>query len=85
VNLWAWAAEQAGTTDPNQLVETIENASYTGVMGTLEFEDNHDIVFDPEQLPQPIFQWQEQDGEGTQSLVYPSEYATGEWTKPDWF
>jgi branched-chain amino acid transport system substrate-binding protein len=84
VYIWAEAVEEAGTTNPDEVVPVIEDISYDGVMGTHQFEDNHNVVYDTDLIPQPIFQWQEQEGEGVQELVYPEDHATGDWIEPDW-
>jgi branched-chain amino acid transport system substrate-binding protein len=84
VYLWAEAVKEAQTTDPEEVVPIIEDISYDGVMGTHQFEDNHNVVYDSDLIPQPMFQWQEQEGEGVQELVLPEAYATGDWIEPDW-
>ena len=83
------AVEEAGSIASDDLVEPLENLSMTGVQGQIEFgardsQFPHDLKYSKSATPQVHVQWQEEDGEGTQTAVYPEEYATGEYTHPDW-
>ncbi|MFQ5340842.1 MAG: ABC transporter substrate-binding protein [Anaerolineae bacterium] len=80
--------EQAGSTDPDAIIEALENIQYTGVMGDFWFEYTSDNpVPDSEpawmwhQWPTPntyILQYTEVDqGAGDANVVYPRERATG--------
>lgn len=93
VHVFAEAAEEAGTLDDDELVDTIEGSGeFVGATGTIQFYDTdhehaHDRVYDPDD-PSTVgiyFQWQETDaGEGYREVIYPDEYATGEYVTPPW-
>lgn len=89
VTQYAAAVEQAGSTAPDDLIPVLEEMSFTGTAGTIEYyppdsEFAHDVVYDREKV-WPIYQqWQETDGEGEQVVVYPDELATGEHVTPPW-
>lgn len=85
------AVEQAGTFDPDALVETLETISIEGSTGTIEYYDGeqqypHDRVYEQGGGPSGslFFQWQEKDGEGVQKVFWPEEFATSEYVTPPW-
>ncbi|ARS90091.1 ABC transporter substrate-binding protein [Natrarchaeobaculum aegyptiacum] len=88
VTLFAEAVEQAGTFDADDLVGTLEDIAFTGSAGQIEFygrdhEYPHDLVYQRGETL--YFQWQEDDdGEGTQEVIWPDEHATSEYVEPDW-
>ncbi|AXR82987.1 ABC transporter substrate-binding protein [Natrarchaeobaculum sulfurireducens] len=87
IRLFAQAVEQAGTLESDTLVETLEEASLDGTVGTVEFYDRdhefaHDFVYHENEML--YFQWQERDGEGVQEIVWPDEHATAEFVSPEW-
>ncbi len=88
VMLFAHAVEESGTLDADDLVGTIEDASFTGAAGTAEFHDRnheftHDLIYRKEDTL--YFQWQEnEDGEGVQEVVWPEEQATADYVTPPW-
>lgn len=89
VQSYAKAVEEAGTTDSDKLVETMEGMRVTGTQGNIQFagkdaEFPHDVIYNQSDMPQVHIQWQEESGEGEQVAVYPSDYATGEYKHPDW-
>lgn len=85
----ATAIEDAGTTDSDELVNALENISYTGTIGTIEHygpdhEHAHDLKYGRDLVPSVWTQWQEVDGEGSQEVIWPDGYATGEYQSPSW-
>ncbi|MDS0475185.1 ABC transporter substrate-binding protein [Natrinema sp. 1APR25-10V2] len=88
VSLFAQIAEREGTLDSEKLIPALENVSYDGVAGTVEFygrdhEYPHDLRYvDDEWL---YFQWQENDeGGGVQEIIWPEKEATSEYIPPVW-
>lgn len=90
VALFADAVEKTGTLDSDELVSTIEEASFTGSSGTVEFYDRnhefpHDLKYDPDDPDATYFQWQEnEDGQGVQEIIWPESQATSEYMTPSW-
>lgn len=83
------AVEEAGSIATGDLIEPMLNTSLDLTQGHIEFgqpdsEFPHDLIYDQEDTPQVHFQWVEEDGEGVQKAVYPSEYANSEYQQPDW-
>jgi branched-chain amino acid transport system substrate-binding protein len=86
------AVEQAGTFDPDTLVETLESISVTGSTGMIEYYGNgkeypHDRVYEQGGggSGSLFFQWQENDdGDGVQEVFWPEEFATSEYVSPPW-
>ncbi|WP_165383941.1 ABC transporter substrate-binding protein [Natrinema altunense] len=94
ITLFASAVEDEGTFDHEELVPALENVSFTGTAGTVEFYDReaevagtpvaHDLVYNKAETV--YFQWQEDDdGEGRQEVIWPPEQATGSgYVTPPW-
>lgn len=66
-SLWAYedmyvlkeAIEAAGSTNPDKVVEALENLDYQGVQGRIRFAPNHDVLDDfPEFVGWVALQWQ---------------------------
>lgn len=78
-------AEEANSTSGEDLVPLIEDISYVGTTGTVEFygeghEFTHDVKFGPE-FVQPVYiQWQD----GQQEVIWPDEHATSTYQPPVW-
>jgi branched-chain amino acid transport system substrate-binding protein len=90
VMVFANAVESAGSLDADTLVGELEGISVTGTTGTIEFygpdeEYPHDVVYGEDALQPVYFQWQADEGEGTQEVLWPEGRATGEYVEPDWF
>ncbi|QFU82617.1 ABC transporter substrate-binding protein [Natronorubrum aibiense] len=97
IKLFAETATEVGTVDSDDLIPALEDASFTGTVGTLEFYGRdhqvegkeyghtHDIVYG-EDAHHPIYsQWQADDGgEGVQEIIWPEREATAEYAEPDW-
>ncbi|THE63916.1 ABC transporter substrate-binding protein [Salinadaptatus halalkaliphilus] len=91
--VFAQAVEQTSTDgstvmpEADDLVETLEEIEVAGSSGTIEFHDRdgeypHDLIY--REGDTFYFQWQEQDGEGVQEIIWPEEYATAEYVPPAW-
>jgi branched-chain amino acid transport system substrate-binding protein len=86
----AQAIEEAGSTEPQAIIDALENISYEGVLGTITFPVNSQNT--PEaagldskwwhQFPDPaitMVQYQEEGEDSTNAaVVYPETYITGE-------
>ncbi|QCC59353.1 ABC transporter substrate-binding protein [Natrinema thermotolerans] len=90
VALFADAVENTGTFDADELVSYMEEVSFTGTAGTVEFygrdhQYTHDLRYNSSD-PDPVyFQWQEnEDGEGSQEIIWPEDRATAEYQTPTW-
>lgn len=89
VNQYAAAVSEAGSTAADDVIPVLEGMSYTGTAGSIEYYDRsnefaHDVVYGRDKVF-PIFQqWQEEDGQGVQEVVFPDDLATAEHAKPPW-
>ena len=80
VMILAQAIEEAGTTDADALVETLENGSFTGAGGNIVFNERHGISVGEELVPFTFVQWID----GEQVTVWPKSVSTGEVVAPPW-
>jgi len=83
------AVEEAGTFDTDEVISTLEDISFTGTVGTIEFfgQDEtypHDVKPGEELFTGVYFQWQESDDGGAQEPLWPSDVATTEYQQPSW-
>ena len=84
------AIESAGSVDSDEIVAELEDLSYTGTSGQLEFygqgeEFPHDVKYGPEFAEGVYFQWQaDSEGNGTQEVIFPDSLATTEYQSPPW-
>lgn len=89
--MWAEVVEEEGTTDSEEIVPALADASYEGTRGVIEFNDEdhefpHDARFGEGYLRRINFQWQEEDdGEGLQQVIHPEDLATSDYQEPAWF
>lgn len=89
VKTWVEAVRRAGTLNEDEVVATIEELSFTGTMGTIEFYPRshkwaHDVKYGSKNVVPPVVQWQESDGKGKQALLWPETEATGKYKAPPW-
>ncbi len=89
VKQYAEVVAEAGTTDADEVVSGLEDSSYTGTVGTIEYyppddEFAHDVIYDPENVFPVYQQWQEDEGEGVQEVIFPEDLATAEYQSPPW-
>ncbi|PSP39144.1 ABC transporter substrate-binding protein [Halobacteriales archaeon SW_8_65_20] len=90
VNQYADVVSESGDVGGNAVVSGLEDSSYTGTVGTLEYygrddEFAHDVKYD-EELVWPVFQQWQPDGEGsgTQEVIFPDDLATADYQTPPW-
>lgn len=82
---WVEAVREAETVDPDEIIPTLEEISFEGVQGTIEFHDRdaeyaHDLIHGPDHVTMPVIQWQDE----TPEVIWPGDVATGEYQRPDW-
>ncbi|RME58562.1 MAG: ABC transporter substrate-binding protein [Caldilineae bacterium] len=90
IKIIAQAIEEAGSTDPQAIIDALENIEYVGALGTITFPINSKnppeaAGKDPKwwhQFPEPaitIVQYQEPGQDSTNAtVVYPPAYQTGD-------
>ncbi|MDZ7745464.1 MAG: ABC transporter substrate-binding protein [Halobacteriales archaeon] len=90
VNQFADVLSQTGDVGGDAVVSGLEESSYTGTAGTIEYygqdhEFAHDVKYG-QGLVWPIFQQWQPDGEGsgTQEVIFPDDLATAEYQSPPW-
>lgn len=93
---WATVATERGTVNADEVVSGLEESSYTGTAGSLDYygkdhEYAHDIKYNfrtdspPETGVNPVFQqWQESDGSGTQEVLHPEYVSSADYQAPPW-
>lgn len=85
VTLLAEAAEVAGSTKTDDLVDALSEIDYTGVQGRIRFDDSHDVIYgagDPKEGLSPLhFQWTKN---GDRRVIFPEAFADGPYTPPSW-
>jgi len=82
VMILAEAIRKAGTKG-DDLVNAIENISYPGVSGLIEFDKkDHHVLYGEGRPTQIYFQWQ---GEGKRVPIYPRKYAEADVILPKWY
>lgn len=90
IKLYAQVVEETGTTDADELVSALEQASFTATTGTIEFygrdqEFPHDPIYGEEAVYPVFLQWQEDgSGNGVQEVVWPEQYKTADYQSPEW-
>ncbi|EMA48036.1 ABC transporter substrate-binding protein [Halococcus saccharolyticus] len=90
VKLYAAMVEQTGTTDADELVSAMEEASFTATTGNLQFygrDENHphDPIYSEDAIYPVFLQWQEgEDGGGVQEVIWPEQYKTADYQPPAW-
>ncbi|QCS41435.1 ABC transporter substrate-binding protein [Natrinema versiforme] len=92
IKVFADAAERGETLESEQLVTPLEETSFEGTTGNIEFhgqndEHPHDVIYGEDKVHPVYFQWQENDaGEGEQTVIWPEQHAAegDEYETPDW-
>lgn len=82
---WVEAVREAESVAADDVIPTLEEISFEGVQGTIEFHDQddpypHDLIHGPDTVTMPVIQWQDDRPE----VIWPDEVATGEYQQPDW-
>ncbi|WP_435195189.1 ABC transporter substrate-binding protein [Natronomonas sp. EA1] len=89
VKQYAAVAEAQGSVEADAIVSGLEESSYKGTVGTVEYygkdsEFTHDVIYAKDKV-WPVFQqWQESNGEGVQEVIFPESLQTAEYQKPPW-
>jgi branched-chain amino acid transport system substrate-binding protein len=84
------AIETNESIDSDDIVSALEEMSYTGTSGQIEFygqdeEFPHDVKYGPDLALGVYFQWQTDDaGNGVQEIIWPDELTTTEYMAPPW-
>ncbi len=88
VKLYAHVAEERGTQSTDELIPALEDVSFNGATGTIEFYDKdhqfaHDLMYKP--VDNLYMQWQaDGEGGGTQEVIWPEKHSTSEYVSPHW-
>jgi branched-chain amino acid transport system substrate-binding protein len=85
VHQFASVAEEVGSVASDDLVSGLEESSYTGTAGTIEYygpDDQfaHDVVYEEGKVWPIFMQWQD----GNQEVIYPDDLATADYQTPPW-
>lgn len=81
VYMYAEAVTKAGSTDPDAVIKALEPASYVGIAGQMEFDENHDIKAGGK-YPSLLFaQWR---ADCSREVVFPKELRTADPIMPPW-
>jgi branched-chain amino acid transport system substrate-binding protein len=81
VYAYAQAAESAKSMDTDAVIKALEKTSMTGVPGTLEFDDSHDVKAGGKNMNLLFVQWQDA---GNRVVLWPKELRTGKFIMPPW-
>ncbi len=81
VHAYAQAVESAKSTDNDAVIKALEKTSMTGVAGTMEFDENHDVKAGGKNMNLLFAQWQEK---GNRVVLWPKELRTGKFIMPPW-
>lgn len=85
VKQYAQAVSSAGYVSSDEVVTALEDSSYRGTAGTIEYygpdhEYAHDVKYGQDTV-WPLFQqWQD----GSQEVIYPENLATADYASPPW-
>jgi branched-chain amino acid transport system substrate-binding protein len=84
VYIYAEAVKRAGSTDADKVIKALEQTSYVGIPGVIEFDETHDVKVGSATHKGPAFllaQWR--DG-CTREVVYPKQMRTADFKFPAW-
>jgi branched-chain amino acid transport system substrate-binding protein len=81
VYAYAGAAERAKSLDTDAVIEALEKTSLTGIAGTVEFDDSHDVKAGGKYENLLFVQWQDQ---GNRVILWPRELRNGKFIMPPW-
>ena len=81
VHAYAQAIERAKSTDTNAIIKALELTSMTGITGTIEFDEMHDVKAGGKYNNLLFAQWQDK---GNRVVVWPKELRSGEVILPPW-
>ena len=85
------ALEKVGnTTDTEAIIKALEETDFPGgdnnttTTTPIKFTKYHDLEFGGDYAQGILFQWQLNDGVPEWIAVYPQQFKTGDWQKPEW-
>jgi branched-chain amino acid transport system substrate-binding protein len=81
VYAYVGAAERAKSLDTDAIIQALEKTSLTGIAGTVEFDDTHDVKAGGKNQNLLFVQWQDQ---GNRVVVWPKELRNGKFIMPPW-
>ncbi|WP_335999219.1 ABC transporter substrate-binding protein [Halorientalis halophila] len=94
VNQFATVVEEQGDLGADPVVTGLEESSYTGTAGTIEYygqdsDYTHDVVYAEDKVWPVFMQWQPEDPQnpqagGTQEVIFPDNLATADYQTPPW-
>ena len=74
------AAEAAGSLNNDDIVAALEKVDYTGVIGRIRFDERHEAITGPNDVPVSYGQWQE----GQKVAIWPEKFSLGKYQMPPW-
>ncbi len=83
VYILAGAIERAGSLDPDRLVKEIEKTDYSGAIGRVKFDQNHQVIYGDNPKKTAVclaYQWLN----GKMVPIYPPAVAEGKVVLPPW-
>lgn len=84
VYIYAEAVKRAGSTDADKVIKALEQTSYVGIPGVIEFDETHDVKVGSATHKGPAFllaQWREGC---TREVIYPKQMRTADFKFPPW-
>jgi branched-chain amino acid transport system substrate-binding protein len=81
VNLYAQAVAKAGSTEPDKVIKALEQTSYEGIAGLIEFDEMHDVKAGGKHPNLLFAQWREGC---KREVVFPKQLRTAEPIMPPW-
>jgi branched-chain amino acid transport system substrate-binding protein len=93
---WVEAVKEAGSIQEDDVIPVLEDREFAGTQGTINYlptsedadQDDPQFPHDPEYVTDkvvpPGYQWQEVDGEMTQVVTHPEQFADGSYQWPSW-
>jgi branched-chain amino acid transport system substrate-binding protein len=80
VYLLKQAVEAAGSLDADQIFAALEKVDYRGVIGRIRFDDRHEAITGPDDVPVSYGQWQN----GDKVAIWPEKFSLGSYKAPPW-
>lgn len=81
VNAYAAAVERAKSFDTEAVIKSLEKTSITGIAGTVEFDESHDVKAGGKYENLLFAQWQDK---GERVVVWPKALQSGKVMMPPW-
>ena len=81
VHMYAEAVAKAGSTDPDKVIPVLEQASYEGIAGQIEFDEMHDVKAGGKNPNLLFAQWRENC---EREVVFPPQLKTADPILPPW-